>query len=242
MWVYHSVSKADLTNAEDMRFQLLDYCYGVANRTHGDVEGSVDGAVPEDLRVPPFDSLFEQRIFNRIVDRGYTVIPQYPAIGYNIDLVIIGAKGRLAVECDGDFWHGPAEFESDLARQRELERCGWEFFRVRESVFYADMPGTLRKLWETLDELDIRTADWIDPSFIDDAASDDEDDLDESVVEDLLSEVDDAQDEWESPPTDIDPPTEAVAPLAHEVSAPQWVDTGLTTQKSWWAINASVTR
>ncbi|MCW2685340.1 MAG: IstB-like binding protein [Mycobacterium sp.] len=218
MWVYHSVSKADLTNAEDMRFQLLDYCYGVANRTHGDVEGSVGGVVPEDLRVPPFDSLFEQRMFNRILDRGYTVVPQYPAIGYNIDLVIIGAKGRLAVECDGDFWHGPAEFEADLARQRELERCGWEFFRVRESVFYADMPGTLRKLWETLDELDIRTADWIDPSFIDDETADDEDDIEESVVEDLLSEVDDTEPEWDRPPTDLEPPAAPVSPVAEQAS------------------------
>jgi very-short-patch-repair endonuclease len=188
MWVYHSVSKADLTNAEDMRFQLLDYCYGVANRNHGNGGESVGRAVPEDLRVPPFDSLFEQRIFNRILDRGYTVIPQYPAIGYNIDLVIIGAKGRLAVECDGDFWHGPAQFEADLARQRELERCGWKFFRIRESVFYADMPGTLSKLWATLDELDIRTADWIDPTVVAD-----EEDIEEPTVEDLPSEPNDVE-------------------------------------------------
>ena len=25
-----------LTNTEDMRYQLLDYCYGVANRTHSE--------------------------------------------------------------------------------------------------------------------------------------------------------------------------------------------------------------
>ena len=167
MWVFHSMPRAALTNPEGMRYQLLDYCYGVVNRTHSETEGSVEAVVPEDLRVPPFDSLFEQRVFNRIVDRGYTVVPQYPALGYNIDLVIVGAKGRLAVECDGDFWHGPAEYEADLARQRELERCGWEFFRIRESIFYADMANTLQKLWEELDELDIRTADWIDPGIAD---------------------------------------------------------------------------
>jgi very-short-patch-repair endonuclease len=216
MWVYHSMAKTDLNNAEDMRFQLLDYCYGVANRTRGDVEGSISGVVAEDLPVPPFDSLFEQRIFNRIVDRGYTVVPQYPAIGYKIDLVVIGAKGRLAVECDGDYWHGPAEFESDLARQRELERCGWEFFRVRESVFYADMPGTLKKLWDTLEELDIRTADWIDPSFTDDEATDHEDDIDESVVADLLSDVDEVK--AGAPPIDFVPPA---APHAQHTGTPE---------------------
>lgn len=169
MWVYHSMPREALTNPEDMRYQLLDYCYGVANRTHGDEEGNVCGVVPEDVQVPPFDSLFEQRVFNRIVDRGYTVKPQYEAMGYNIDLVIVGARSRLAVECDGDFWHGPAAYEADLARQRELERCDWRFFRIRESMFYADMPGTLAKLWERLDELDIRPADWVDPSVEDQA-------------------------------------------------------------------------
>ncbi|MGV0836886.1 AAA domain-containing protein [Mycolicibacterium thermoresistibile] len=173
MWVYHSMPREALTNPEDMRYQLLDYCYGVVNRLHNEAEDEDLGPVPEDVVVPPFDSLFEQRVYNRIVDRGYTVVPQYESMGYNIDLVVIGAKGRLAIECDGDFWHGPEAYETDLARQRELERCGWEFFRIRESVFYADMPRTLAKLWDTLDELDIRPADWIDPSVETESDGDD---------------------------------------------------------------------
>jgi very-short-patch-repair endonuclease len=168
MWVYHSMPREALLNTEDMRFQLLDYCYGIVNRPVSGAEASMPSMVPEDVVIPPFDSLFEQRVFNRIADRGYTVIPQYPALGYNIDLVIVGATARLAVECDGDTWHGPEQYERDLARQRELERCGWDFFRIRESVFYADMPGTMQKLWDTLDDLDIRTADWVRPDVSDD--------------------------------------------------------------------------
>lgn len=121
------------------------------------------GPVPEDVLVAPFDSLFEQRVFNRIADRGYTVLPQYPAQGYKIDLVIVGATTRLAVECDGDTPHGPDRYEADLARQRELERCGWQFHRLRESLFYADMPAALRSLWDRLDDLGIHTADWVAP-------------------------------------------------------------------------------
>ena len=176
-----------------MRYQLLDYCYGVVNRTHNDNDGAVLEVVPEDVLVPPFESLFEQRVFNRICDRGYTVLPQYPAQGYNIDMVIVGAKTRLAIECDGDFWHGPAEYEADLARQRELERCGWEFFRIRESVFYADMASSLKKLWETLDELDIRTADWIDSNFDDDGSDELAVAIDELPVDEALTDVVDAE-------------------------------------------------
>ncbi|MCX5042425.1 AAA domain-containing protein [Aldersonia sp. NBC_00410] len=192
MWVYHSMAREDLGNTEDMRYQLLDYCYGVANQARND--GPSLGVVPDDVLVAPFDSLFEQRVYNRIIDRGYTVHAQYPALGYNIDLVIIGAKGKLAVECDGDFWHGPDVYEADLARQRELERCGWEFFRIRESIFYADMASSLKKLWDTLDELDIRTADWIDPSFDEDVPDEIAGAIDELLVDEAIADVADAGD------------------------------------------------
>lgn len=97
---------------------------------------------------------------NRLVDRGYSVVPQFPADGYRIDLVVVGAKARLAVECDGDAWHGPEAYERDLARQRDLERCGWRFFRIRESEFYADRPAVLARLWDALHELDIHASGW----------------------------------------------------------------------------------
>lgn len=160
MWLFHSVTLQELGNPEDMRFALLDYCYGVNVRAGQDDERILAQAVPEDVRVEPFDSLFEQRVCNRLHDRGYTVIPQYAAEGYNIDLVVVGAQGRLAIECDGDRWHGPDAYERDLARQRDLERCGWQFHRIRESAFYVDQAGVLDGLWKTLAELEIHPSGW----------------------------------------------------------------------------------
>lgn len=75
-------------------------------------------------------------------------------------MVIVGDKTRLAVECDGDAWHGPDAYERDLARQRDLERCGWRFFRIRESEFYADRPAVLARLWDVLHGLDIHPSGW----------------------------------------------------------------------------------
>ncbi|MGV9802018.1 hypothetical protein ACWDTP_28630 [Mycobacterium sp. NPDC003449] len=116
-------------------------------------------------------------------------MPQVEAMGYRIDMVVTGAKGRLAIECDGDFWHGPEQYENDLARQRELERCGWEFHRIRESMFYADMPGTLQGLRDTLDELDIRTAYWIEVGFEDGDELDESEDMGEESHDDTEPEV-----------------------------------------------------
>jgi very-short-patch-repair endonuclease len=142
-----------------MRFQLLDYCYGVSQRRENPDADVMITAVSENERCEPFDSLFEQRVFNRVVDRGYSVIPQFSTDSYRIDMVIVGARARLAVECDGDRWHGPAQYADDLARQRDLERAGWHFFRIRESAFYLDRAGTMRDLWKMLDSLDIYPSD-----------------------------------------------------------------------------------
>jgi very-short-patch-repair endonuclease len=88
------------------------------------------------------------------------VIPQFPALGYSIDLVVVGAKTRLAAECDGDRWHGPEAYQRDMGRQRELERCGWHFVRVQESDFYLDPAKALAPVWERLDELEIHPSGW----------------------------------------------------------------------------------
>jgi very-short-patch-repair endonuclease len=102
-----------------------------------------------------FDSLFEQHVCRRIQERGYRVLPQDKVAGYRIDLVVEGMRGRMAVECDGERWHGPERDEADMARQRQLERCGWTFWRVRGGAYYRDPDAAMESLWQTLDRLGI---------------------------------------------------------------------------------------
>ena len=153
----HSVQLKDLKNERDLRWRLLDYCLGVESGRDRRFVASQE-LVPEDLIVEPFESLFEQRVFNAIVQRGHKVVAQYePNIdghSFRIDLVVEGAYGMLAVECDGDFWHGPEEYERDLRRQRILESCDWRFFRIRESEFYNN-PRALDELWPLIDALGV---------------------------------------------------------------------------------------
>jgi very-short-patch-repair endonuclease len=41
---------------------------------------------------------------------------------------MFGADGtKIAIECDGDYWHGDEQFEKDMQRQEILERAGWQF-------------------------------------------------------------------------------------------------------------------
>ena len=54
-----------------------------------------------------------------------------------------------------DRWHGPEKYDEDMAHQRQLERCGWEFWRVRGLTFYRDPVKALEPLWKRLSELGI---------------------------------------------------------------------------------------
>lgn len=157
MYLFHTATLADL-NPNCLRYQLLEYCLNpsvkvsdVAGRDVAELEQLAFQADRQRESAPdPFDSWFEVDVYLRIVRRGYRVIPQFAVGGYRIDLVVQGVDGSLAVECDGDAWHGPDRYEDDAARQRDLERCGWMFWRVRESAFRLDPDEALEDLWETL--------------------------------------------------------------------------------------------
>ena len=161
-WLFHSVSLADL-NPKCNRYNLLSYYTNpqIATVEIGDTDVQslrlrLEKSAHSSENPPkPFDSWFEVDVFLRVAARGYRVLPQYPLNGYRIDMVVEGMKGRLAVECDGDAWHGPERYDEDSARERDLERCGMQFWRVRGSVFYFDKEKALESLWTRLEQLKI---------------------------------------------------------------------------------------
>lgn len=151
MWLFHSVGLEHL-NPNCPRHGLLQHFLnpppqGIDTET---------GPVRPDIPHARFESLFEQRVFLKIRERKFQVVPQFEVYGRRIDLVVVGEASRLAVECDGDHWHGPERFHEDLARQKDLERCGWTFFRVLESDFYRDPDAALAPLWRMLESRGIR--------------------------------------------------------------------------------------
>ena len=102
------------------------------------------------------DSGFEREVLARLLEKGYRVRPQVGALGYSIDLVVEGAGDRrLAIECDGDKYHGPERWAADMQRQRVLERVGWRFWRCWSSSFTLDPEGCMADLFATLERLQI---------------------------------------------------------------------------------------
>jgi very-short-patch-repair endonuclease len=102
------------------------------------------------------ESNFERDLMRRLVDRGYRVQAQVGSLGYRIDMVAEGVNGaRLAIECDGDRFHGPEQWQRDMRRQRTLERVGWRFWRCFASSFYRNPDAVTNDLVEMLVRLGI---------------------------------------------------------------------------------------
>lgn len=146
MWCVRSIS-ADELHPDDVRGRFIRYCQ---NPTRvDDATGDVEDR---------FDSDFERDVYRHLVARGYRVKVQHRVGRFRIDLVVEGRRGRLAVELDGDAYHGPERWEADRNRQAILERLGWTFHRIRGSAYYRDPDAALVGLWDRLEALGIRPA------------------------------------------------------------------------------------
>jgi len=163
MWLFHTATLNDISQ-HCLRKVLLQHFYDPKSQVNRSLGEEADELVKlaysanRLIEKPPFpyDSWFELDVALKIASKGYRVIPQFPFAGKKIDLVIEGSKSKLAVECDGDYWHGIDEYDSDMERQRMLERCGWQFFRIRKCSFNANPDSALEKLWYELDRRSIK--------------------------------------------------------------------------------------
>jgi very-short-patch-repair endonuclease len=167
VWLFHSIQEDEL-GALCLRRRVLEFFKEPTDqRIHGaslDIPELQRQATRADRSVQqaptPFDSWFEVDVALALVARGFTVSAQVQVSGKFIDLVVEGDDGlRLAVECDGEAWHGAEQFDADIARQRQLERAKWTFVRVRESMFYADRERAIAEVVAACDELGIETGD-----------------------------------------------------------------------------------
>ena len=148
MWVVTSVDPQDLP-AGDLRAELIRHCTAPPT-VEARRRDLLDGC----------ESDFERRVVNSLQAHGYRAIEVQHQVGqYRLDIVVAGPNGRLAIECDGDRWHGEDVWHRDRARQEVLERAGWTFERVRGSSFYRDPDAAMQPVWRHLNDLGIPTGD-----------------------------------------------------------------------------------
>jgi very-short-patch-repair endonuclease len=145
MYLVRSVKSADLS-AKDLRLTLLG---------HVDKPMVTDETEEENL-IDRCESGFERHLFTALTALGYRVVPQVKTGAYRIDMVVEGANDtRLAIECDGDEYHGPDRWQDDTKRQRVLERAGWIFWRCFASTWSLHRDDVLAELLERLGAMGI---------------------------------------------------------------------------------------
>lgn len=102
------------------------------------------------------DSGFERNFGRCLLELGYRLRAQVPVAGRFIDFVVEGADDRrLAIELDGDKYHGPDRWAEDICRQKALERLGWTFWRCWGSSWISDRQGCLDDLRATMARMGI---------------------------------------------------------------------------------------
>ncbi|WP_284620513.1 AAA domain-containing protein [Aquabacterium humicola] len=145
MYLVRSVQLSDLSTA-DLRRGLLAHFTKPQDGSVGEVRSLVDEC----------ESGFERDVYMQLFQRGYRVIPQVKAGSFRIDMVVEGANdARLALECDGDEFHGPDRWAADMSRQRVLERAGWTFWRCFASTWAMRKEEVLRDLLDRLTAMGI---------------------------------------------------------------------------------------
>lgn len=145
MYLVHSVS-LDSLSPVDLRRNLLSHFSNPELIDESNLERLLEYC----------ESGFEKDVLTELFSRGYRVTPQLKAGGFRIDMVVEGAgDARLAVECDGDSFHGPEQWPADVARQRALERAGWKFWRCFASTWKISRQDCIDDLLATLTGLGI---------------------------------------------------------------------------------------
>ncbi len=145
MYLVRSVTLSDLSSS-DIRVGLLQH-FCPPNKVNVDEAQSL---------VAHCESPFEREVYSALFDRGYRVVPQAKAGAFRIDMVVEGENdARLAIECDGDQFHGPDQWAADMNRQRVLERAGWTFWRCFASTWTLEKDAVLNELTARLDSMGI---------------------------------------------------------------------------------------
>lgn len=147
MILVRSVTLEQLSPADQLRRALLDH---FSSPFPGDTASAADARTR-------CESGFELDMFDALTERGYALDTQVRVGSHRIDIVVEGDEDRrLAIECDGDRWHGPDQWPADMQRQRTLERAGWRFWRCFASRFVRERTAVLEELCTLLDAMDIK--------------------------------------------------------------------------------------
>ena len=141
LWIVHSIDKNNLKEG-DLRKELFEYIDSLK-------ENVFDKTAIENITA----SDFENEVARHLLEKHYTIKQKWRVGSYDIDIVAIYEDRKVAIECDGKTLnHTEEEVIANLEEQEILERCGWEFIRVRASEYFRNPEKAIKDLIIQLDD------------------------------------------------------------------------------------------
>ena len=141
LWIVHSIDKNSLKEG-DLRKELFEYIDSLK-------ENVFDKTAIENITA----SDFENEVARHLSEKNYTIKQKWRVGSYDIDMVAIYDDKKIAIECDGKTLnHTEEEVIANLEEQEILERCGWEFIRVRASEYFRNPEKAIKDLIIQLDD------------------------------------------------------------------------------------------
>ena len=141
LWIVHSIDKNSLKEG-DLRKELFEYIDSLK-------ENAFDKTAIENITA----SDFENEVARHLSEKNYTIKQKWRVGSYDIDMVAIYDDKKIAIECDGKTLnHTEEEVIANLEEQEILERCGWEFIRVRASEYFRNPEKAIKDLIIQLDD------------------------------------------------------------------------------------------
>ena len=141
MWVINSLNANNDLKTGDIRKEFLEY-----------INNPKDFILAEEIEKNS-ESIFEEEVVKYLVSEGYHIKQQWEVGAYRIDMVALFQDKKIAIECDGEKWHSTEEqIKQDMERQSILERCGWEFIRIRGSKYFRNPESTMKDVINELNK------------------------------------------------------------------------------------------
>lgn len=98
------------------------------------------------------ESSIERKMREELIKRGIEFEQEYPFLQrYHIDFYI--PKYRIAIECDGDYWHNiPKVIEKDKRKNKDIESHGISLYRFWESEINEDVAACVDVVMAEINE------------------------------------------------------------------------------------------
>ena len=141
LWIVHSIDKNSLKEG-DLRKELFEYIDSLKENVFN--KTAIENITASD---------FENEVARHLSEKNYTIKQKWRVGSYDIDMVAIYDDKKIAIECDGKTLnHTEEEVIANLEEQEILERCGWEFIRVRASEYFRNPEKAIKDLIIQLDD------------------------------------------------------------------------------------------